>query len=122
MKDTKGHGSNSRGGSYQNIDRSGFRKGEHVGYGDGTFRITNLGAGYLATEQRTGESFRGDSLGHVSSQLTDRAAAAELRRGNPKATAAPVHPGASGRSDVEDRMASHGANVINAISGMGRKS
>lgn len=95
-KDAKGHGSNSRGGSYPNIDRSGFRKGQHVGYGDGTFRITNLGTGYLATEQRTGESFRGDSLGHMSSILTDRAAKAELARGSQKSATVPVHIGATG--------------------------
>lgn len=98
MKDAKGHGSEARGGgSYMNIDRSAFRKNgdgtrQHVGYGDGTFRIAKDGGGYRATEQRTGESFRGDSLGHISSQLTDRAAKAELARGNPKAAAVPVHP------------------------------
>lgn len=95
-KDAKGHGSNSRGGSYMNIERSAFRKGQHVGYGGGTFRIAKSGSGYRATEQHTGESFSGVSLGHVSQQLTDRAAAAQLANNHPKSDPVPVHSGASG--------------------------
>lgn len=80
-KDEKGHGSEARGGgSYHNIERSAFRKGEHVGYGGGTFKISKYGSpgsetAYRATEQSTGETFHGRNLGHVSEQLTARAAA-----------------------------------------------
>lgn len=92
-KDALGHGSEAGrgGGSYPNIDRSGFRRGQHVGYGNGTFRIVNTGNGYRATEQRTGESFAGNSLGHISQQLTDRAAAKTLASG-PKSAAVDTHP------------------------------
>jgi hypothetical protein len=81
----KGHGK-SRGGSYPNIDNNLKRPGVHVGYADGPWNITKLGAGYLATHQKTGDSFRGDSLGHVSNQL----AAHELASG-PKSAPAPIH-------------------------------
>jgi len=97
MKDEKGHGSNARGGSYPNIERSAFRKGQHVGYGDGTFRIARSGAGYRAVEQRSGESFYGQSLGHISAQLSDRSAAKQLAGGGAKSIVVPVHPGAQGR-------------------------
>ena len=75
MKDAQGHGSNSRGGSYPNIDKNLRGPGKHVGYANGAWRITKLGSGYLATHSQTGESFRGDSLGHVSDQLAARALA-----------------------------------------------
>lgn len=116
MKDAKGHGSNNRGGKYPNIEKSGFRKGQHVGYADGAWRITGLGGGrYQAVHQQSGDMIFGDSLGHISSQLTARAnetasktsysgdargnlnsglvsnAAAELHSGTPKSDAAPVH-------------------------------
>ena|ERR1700676_126893 len=120
-KDAKGHGSDARGG-YPNIDRSAFRRNkdgtaQHVGYGDGTFRIAKSGGGYRATEQNTGESFSGNSLSHISQQLSarssarslmtseltrvnnsDRAAAQELARGSNKSDAVPIHGGATGRS------------------------
>jgi hypothetical protein len=97
-KDAQGHGSEAGrgGGSYPNIDRSAFRKGQHVGYGAGTFRIAKVGGGYRATEQRTGESFSGTSLGHISQQLTDRAAnaaaATALSGNHAKSTAVNTHP------------------------------
>jgi hypothetical protein len=118
-KDARGHGSNSRGGSYPNIDTNLKGPGRHVGYSNGPWQINKLGAGYLATHSRTGESFRGDSLGHVSDQLAARdaasktsyspdssgahnsplvsnaAAARELASGSPKSAPAPVHGGMS---------------------------
>lgn len=97
MKDERGHGSNARGGGYPNIERSAFRKDQHVGYGGGTFRIAKSGNGYRATEQHNGDSFYGKSLGHVSQQLSDRAAAAELARGSNKSGIVPTHSGATGR-------------------------
>ena len=107
-KDAKGHGSNARGGSYPNIERSAFRKNRdgtqaHVGYGDGTYRISKYGnpgsaTAYVATEQNgLAPSFYGNSLGHISQQLSDRAAAKELARGSTKSGVVPVHGGATGR-------------------------
>lgn len=86
MKDPQGHGSNP-GGSYQNIDKNLRGAGKHVGYSNGAWRISKLGSGYLATHNRTGDSFRGDNLGHVSDQLAARA----LASSGPKSDAAPVH-------------------------------
>ncbi len=91
MKDQKGHGSNSRSGSYPNIDKNLKGPGKHVGYATGAWRITGLGGGrYQAVHQQTGDMIFGNSLGHISSQLTDRANEAASKtsysgdaRGNP---------------------------------------
>ena len=95
MKDAQGHGSNSRGGSYPNIDKNLRGPGKHVGYANGAWRITKLGSGYLATHSQTGESFRGDSLGHVSDQLAARALAS-----GPKSSPVPTHNSMASRGSV----------------------
>lgn len=61
----------SRSVSHSNIDKSGFRRGQYVGYGGGlVFRIKREGSGWRATEQGKGTpSFYGKTLGEISKQL-----------------------------------------------------
>jgi hypothetical protein len=120
MKDSKGHGSNTRGGSYPNIDVNLRGPGQHVGYGNGPWRITKLGSGYLGTHAKSGDTIRGTSLGHISSQLqeiSDRAypgagrspfgadgqnkLMADRLASGPKSAPAPVHESMANRYQAE---------------------
>ncbi len=100
MKDEKGHGSNSRGGSYPNIDKNLRGAGKHVGYAGGeNFNIQKSNGSKSAWYSAVGNAgtvFSGKGLGEISGKLTDHAAAAELARGSQKSDAVPVHSGAGG--------------------------
>ncbi len=119
-KDAKGHGSSSRGGSYQNIDKNLKGPGRHVGYANGPWQISKLGAGYLATHSQTGESFRGDSLGHVSDQL----AARTLSSGSPKSDTVPVHDSMSkpqiGTPEFQTQLVKHHQDLGAKMAAEGR--
>lgn len=86
-KDALGHGSNSRGGSYQNIDKNLRGPGKHVGYADGPWHINKVGSGYGAQKQGGPGYIVGKSLGDISNRL----AAEALSSGTSKSDAAPVH-------------------------------
>ena len=61
-----------------NIDRSGFRKGEHVGYGPNrlgnhdVWRIAKGGGYYEATARETGERITAPTLNGISLKLTPK--------------------------------------------------
>ena len=80
-KDAKGHDSESRGGSYHNIDKNLNGPGKHVGYANGPWRIQKgQGAGYGATHAASGDFFSGKTLGAISKGLSDRASSMAYSR------------------------------------------
>lgn len=58
---------------YHNIDKSAFRKGEYVGYGNGAWKVSKSGNRWQA--RKGSEYFFGDTLRDISEQLAERNAA-----------------------------------------------
>lgn len=66
--------------SYPNIEKSGFRKGEYVGYALGTvWRIHRVAGVWHATSLAGGHRLQGQTLAHVSTLLSLR----DGRKSNP---------------------------------------
>ncbi len=55
-----------------NVEKSGFRKGEYVGYCDGAWNIWPSDGGWTARHQKTMTQFRRKTLAEVSVELTER--------------------------------------------------
>lgn len=59
--------------SYHNIEKSGFRKGEYVGYCDGAWNIWANQDGWAVRHQQTRAQFWRKTLAEVSAELDERA-------------------------------------------------
>ena len=59
---------------WRNMEKSGFRKGQFIGYGGGNvYRISRISGGYIAINQnRATDSFQGKTLSDISFELMDR--------------------------------------------------
>ncbi len=83
-KDSKGHGSNAG------------------------WTTSRLGAGYMATHNRTGTSVRGDNPKHLANNMRDAEAADALHAGNSKTgKAEPVHSAMGGGSQPSPVASAH---------------
>lgn len=58
--------------SFHNIEKSGFRKGEYVGYCDGAWNIWKSDSGWTCRHQKTFTQFRRNTLADVSAELDAR--------------------------------------------------
>lgn len=76
-----------KGKQMDNINKSTFRKGEHVGHANGSWRVRRNAKGWIATKQNGGIGkldmpIRGKTLLEISRALTAiEAKIAEARRG-----------------------------------------
>lgn len=87
--------------SYHNIEKSGFHRGQYVGYGGGTWKIHKYGKGkhtWIAVEQnRLAPSFYAESFADLSAKLDERAKMKE----NPIAIFGLGNPPKSIKANVE---------------------
>lgn len=65
---------------YPNIEKSAFKRGEYVGYGNGVWRIFRWGSGWRAVKREGGHTIDGATLGDLSEQLAHEAAQKNPRR------------------------------------------
>lgn len=55
--------------NFHNIEKSGFRRGEYVGYAGGAWRIAKCDRGWIARQQNGGQSFVRRTLAEISKAL-----------------------------------------------------
>lgn len=102
MKDAKGHGSEKRGGSFQDVAR-----GHQLNIARRTVKmpagIAGVMGGMSQSEAHAFIQQHGSAadkkMAAEYAQIPDHLAAAALAQGGAKSAPVPVHPGASGRSD-----------------------
>ena len=132
MKDAKGHGSNSRGGAgavtapaydgkptWHGVMPGGGKvknsAGNPIAYASPEAAKAGADWQHSAPVTPPGRPIGGSAVRGIADQpdtVTDKQAAASLAQGGAKSAAAPVHPGASGRSDVlTKQIAFHDAGV-----------
>lgn len=90
MKDARGHGSNGRGSTAPAPAYDG-KPTWHGITATGKKVTNNMGLPI---------AYASEDAARAGAALTDQQAAERLAQGNPKADAAPIHGGASGRSDT----------------------
>lgn len=68
---------------FPNIEKSAFKRGEYVGYGNGVWRIFKWGDGWKAVNQKTSKHIDGRTLEEISKKLEQPNPLAVFLPGNP---------------------------------------